>query len=215
MERKISIELYMLAFVIAAILFSIGVYVGTVINQGVMEDIGRSVQSLNQRISGLGLLLLEENDPAFCPFYRSELQRLDGEREELGYKISKMENEQQFYSPEVKREYMILQAQSYLFTKKIRDKCGDEAVFVLFFYDNKDCKDCSTAGDRVLRARDGSANKDKIKIYAFDGGIDSTVVQAFEKQYGVKSHPTTVINNATYIGAVSEEELRKAMENVD
>lgn len=216
MERKISIQLYMIALIIAATLFSIGVYVGTIINQNAMESIGEHINSLNQRVANVEiLLLLEENDTAFCPVFRSELTGLDREREQLGYKIGVMEEERGFSSPEIKKDYMVLQAQSYLFAKRIKERCGDETVFVLFFYDNKNCTSCRPTGDAILMARDSLPNRDRIKIYAFDGGIGSTIVDALEAKYGVKTHPTTIINDMVYAGAVNDETLLEAMKNAD
>ncbi len=216
MERKISVELYMLAFIIAAALFSAGVYVGTIINQDAMNAIDRNIASLNQRIFGVELLLLlEENDTSFCPVYRSELQHLDAEREEVGYRINLMEEERGFSSGEVKKDYMVLQAQSYLLAKKINEKCGDKYAIVMFFYDNKNCTDCKQAGDAILRARDGLPNKDRIRIYAFDGGIGSSIVEALEEKHGVKTHPTTIIGGTTYAGPVNEKTLMEAMGNAD
>lgn len=54
-------------------------------------------------------------------------------------------------------------------------------ILVLFFYDNKNCNDCKQQGTNILRARDSAKNKELIRIYAFDGGIESAIVESFKK----------------------------------
>jgi len=216
-ERKISWYLYVFAFIIASTLFSVGVYVGMMINQNAMSRIDNDISAINEQVSTMGLLLLlEENNSAFCPVYKSELAKIDGMREKLGYELSLMEEQRGFSSPAVKNDYMVLQGQSYLLSKKIKELCAeDKNVFVLFFYDNKNCSDCKQQGDNILRARDSAKNKEFIRIYAFDGGIESAIVEAFEKQLNIIAHPTTIIGSERYVGAISENDLRKAMENAD
>ena len=162
------------------------------------------------------LLLLDENNPAFCSVYKSELVKIDVMREKLGYELSMMEEQRGFSSPAVKNNYMILQGQSYLLSKKINELCADDKnILVLFFYDNKNCNDCKQQGTNILRARDSAKNKELIRIYAFDGGIESAIVESFKKQLNITTHPTTMIGSKRYVGAVSENDLRKAMENAD
>ncbi|MFH1221785.1 MAG: hypothetical protein V1492_01735 [Candidatus Micrarchaeota archaeon] len=216
MERKISFSFYVVAFLVAAALFSIGVYVGTTINNGAVTGISSEVSGLSSRLSMMQLLaLMEENNSAFCPVYRSELAEIDTQREKLGYELTLLEEQKHVFAPETKKEYMMLQAQSYLLAKKTEQTCpGKNSVYVLYFYSNDNCDSCKLQGDDILRARDEAKNKDSVKIYAFDSGIGSPVVDAFKSQYQVKNYPTTIVNGIAYRSLTSKDVLRGAMENV-
>ncbi|MEM4720159.1 MAG: hypothetical protein QXZ30_01850 [Candidatus Bilamarchaeaceae archaeon] len=216
MERKISIYLYVIAFIFASILFAVGVYVGTLINQNVMSSLASEIEEANTKISNIGVLLfLEDQNSNFCSFYKEELTSFDREREKLGYELSLMEDQKGYSSPEIKRKYMVLQIQSLLFSKKVQKLCGEDYCFVLFFYDNVNCTDCKRQGEIILKARDSFSTKDKIKIYAFDTGINSSVVHSLMKEYNVNAIPMTIIGNYSYVGIVSLEELKQAMKDAD
>jgi hypothetical protein len=214
-ERKISFTLYAIAFIIAAALFSIGVYVGTIINNNAVGSIGSNVGTLNQRLSTMEvLLLMEENNTAFCPVYKSELVEIDKQREKLGYELTLLE-QKQVYAPDTKKDYMMLQAQSYLLAKKINGLCPDEKnSVVLFFYTNMGCDSCTQQGNVILEARDSAKNSNDVKIYALDAGIGSPVVDAFRTQYKVTSYPTIIVNGVTYHGLTNGDLISRAMENV-
>lgn len=217
MERKISVELYVIAFVLSAIIFAAGVYVGFLINKGAVESINSNMETLNSKIATATLLFfLDEENQNFCKVYENELSLIDQEREKVGYELSLMEDQKKYFSPEAKRNYMILQLQSLLFSKKVNKLCeGKNYSFVLYFYNNTNCDVCRAQGDNILRARDALPENEraKIRIYAFDSGVGSDVVAVLMTQYGVRSIPTTIIGNASYAGLLSVDEIKKAMEN--
>lgn len=208
-ERKISLTLYVIAFIVAATVFSIGVFVGKTIDDAVVNDISGDVSSLSQRLTMTQLLwLLEEDNPNFCSVYVSELEEVDEQREYLGQLLTVLEEKKEIYAPETKKEYFLLEAQSYLMAKKLSSLCMEEEdVLVLYFYSNQECRLCAEQGTSILMARDESENSDKIRIYSFDGDLESPVVDAFMSQYNITGYPSVVINEEVHSGFVSKDEL--------
>jgi len=207
-ERRISLALYVIAFIVAAAVFSIGVFVGKTIDDAVVNDISGDVSSLSQRLTTTQLFwLLEEDNPDFCSVYVSELQEVDEQREYLGQLLTVLEEKKQIYAPETKKEYFLLEAQSYLMAKKLSGLCMDgEDVLVLYFYSNENCELCTEQGTAILMARDESENSE-IRIYSFDGDLGSPVVDAFKAQYNITEYPSVVINENVHSGFISKEEL--------
>ncbi len=98
MERKISLSLYVSAFMISAAIFIIGIYVGTLLDKGDVESLSSDVSSLSRQLATVQLLLLaEENSSAFCPVYASELASIEEERERVGYQLSYLVQEKHRY----------------------------------------------------------------------------------------------------------------------
>lgn len=209
LERKVSLTLYVIAFIVAAAVFSIGVFVGKIIDDRVVTGISDDVSSLSQRLMMTQLLwLLEEDNPNFCSVYVSELQEIDAQREYLGQMLTVLEEKKQIFTPETKREYFLLEAQSYLLSRKLGGMCMEEQdILVLYFYSNENCETCTEQGNTILMARDESGNKDRIKIYSFDGDLGSPVVDAFMKQYNITDYPTLVIDDNVHRGFTAKEEL--------
>lgn len=210
-QRKISIPIYATAFIISLIIFVSGIFVGRLITTSGLEDLSQDVSDVSQRVASVQILLLMEgNSSAFCPVYSSELDSIDENVEVMGYKLSYLENEQQVSDPELKKQYFVLQAESYLLSKKINQVCGDDAVLLINFYSNEDCDDCVQQGAEVLQARDESDRK--VKLYSFDGGIGSPIADAFKKQYKISRYPSLVINEKTYPGYRTSDQIKAIIE---
>jgi hypothetical protein len=206
MERKVSWSLYAAAFIISSAIFIAGIYVGMLIDTGDVQTISSDVDELSQRISTMQLLVLtDSNSSAFCPLYASELASIDEEREKLGYELSFLEEQRKIDAPELKKEYFILEAQSYFLSKRLKDLCEDESILLLYFYSNQNCSDCTQQGVDILSARDRVSKN--VRIYSFDGELGSPVAEAFMQQFNITEYPSVVIDNKVYGGYVTEDEL--------
>ena len=208
MERKLSISIYAGAFVISLAIFILGIYIGTLIDSSNIELLSEEVSSISGRMASLQVLLLGGDNESFCPVYTSELSEMDREIEDIGYKLSFLEDERNVYDAELKKKYFLLEAQSYLLSQKAQELCGDDSTLLINFYSNKDCDRCREQGTEVLKARDTLASEGiSLKLFSFDGELGSPVAEAFEDQYGISTYPSIVINEQTYSGFRSSEEL--------
>ncbi|MFH1785490.1 MAG: hypothetical protein ABH842_03595 [Candidatus Micrarchaeota archaeon] len=211
MKRNLSTHIYVVAFVISILIFVIGVYVGSVIDSTNLNTISNEVSNVSGRVASLQLLLLSEgNSTSFCPVYISELQNLDNEIENIGYRLSFLEDEKQIFDNELKRKYFVLETESYLLSKKLKVLCKDESILLIHFYSNKNCgTTCTEQGAAILQARDQLVSEGYgVKLFSFDGELDSLVAEALETEYNVTMYPTIVINEKTYLGFQSVEQIK-------
>lgn len=216
MARKLSLALYGTAFLISAIIFLSGVFVGSMVDMSTIDTLSSDVQTVSGKVSSMQILLLMEgNSSSFCPVYASELQSIDNEMEQLGYKLSYLEEQRDVYDPELKKEYFIVQAQSYLLSKKVNEICDDKHILLINFYSNQDCDLCTEQGTEILKARDQLSGEVKLKLYSFDGELGSPVVDAFKDKYAVRSYPTLVIEEKLYPGYYSSDEIEDIIRGLD
>ncbi|MBN1170320.1 hypothetical protein JXA56_04805 [Candidatus Micrarchaeota archaeon] len=214
MARKLSLTLYGTAFLISVVIFLSGVFVGSLIDRAALGDLSGNVKDISAKVSSLQILLLMEgNSSAFCPLYLSELQSIDEDMESLGYKLSYLEEEKNAQDPELKKEYFIVQAQSYLLSRKVNEICNDRKVLLINFYSNKDCELCREQGIEILKAR--NQLDIPLKLYSFDGDLGSPVVDAFKEKYMVRSYPTIIINEKRYPGYHSADEIAELIRGLD
>jgi len=212
MERKVSLSIYAGAFAISLVIFITGIFIGYTLDTSNLESISGDVQSISQKVDSLQLLLLlEGNSSSFCPVYTSELDSIDEDVELVGHRLSFMEEKKQAFDIELKRQYFVLQAKSYLLSKKVKEACGDDSMLLINFYSNTDCDDCVQQGSDILKSRDDLQGQIKVKLYSFDGEIGSPVADAFKDQYEVTTYPTLVIDEKTYSGYHSTDEIKEIL----
>ncbi len=213
MERKISYSLYALALVLTVIIFSIGIFVGQLVDQANSQAISDEVETISQRVAAAQLLLLmEENSSSFCPVYSSQLGEINLDVERVGYKLSYMEDEKQVYDVPLKKDYFVLEAQSYLLSRRMKERCGDNSTLLLYFYSNSACPSCKQQGYDILSARDAvSGIAPEVKIYSFDGDLGSPVANALKAQFNVSQYPSIVINGELHSGTMAKDDVVRAL----
>jgi hypothetical protein len=209
MGRKISIGLYGTAFVISLVIFLAGIFVGSLMDNASVQTISSGISTAHERISSVQLLLLmDANSSSFCPVYLSELESIDDSVESFGYRLTFLEEEKNVYDDDLKKEYFVLEAESYLLSEKVQSLCGDDSVLLIHFYSNQNCSMCGDQGLEILKARDAMQDVN-IKLFSFDGDLGSPVAEAFMNQYRIREYPSVVINGKRHKGYHDSEELQR------
>ncbi len=210
MERTITLPIYVGAFLISLIIFTAGVYVGSVVDANSINELQGNVSSISEKVASVQLLLLSEgNSSSFCPVYSSELHSIDQDVESVGYRLSYLEDVKQVPDDELKKQYFMLEAESYLLSEKVKSLCGSDSVLLINFYSNKDCPTCKAQGTEVLKARDALGPGTDIKLFSFDGDLGSPVASAMMGRFNVTTYPTIVINGKAYPGYADSEQLQR------
>ena len=202
--RKMSVPIYIAAFVISVLIFAVGVYVGNTMDTIVKDSISSDLQSVYAKAQSSELLILLEDSPAFCPVYKEEADRMDDETLGLGTKIAYAEDVRGISDPELKKQYFMLEAQAFLISKKVKEQCNDGSDLILYFYSNENCASCAEQGHVLDTVR---SSRNDTKVYSFDGDLGSSIVTALKNQYGVTSYPAIVVNGQAYNRFVNAEEL--------
>jgi len=107
----------------------------------------------------------------------------------------------------LKKYYSILEIKDYLLMKKITERCGQKSIFVLYFYKNDNCADCTKQGYVLTSLREKYPN---LRVYSFDYDLDLSAIKAMRSIYKVEDKlPALVINGKVYSGFQSVEDVEK------
>ena len=107
----------------------------------------------------------------------------------------------------LKKYYSILEIKDYLLMKRITERCGQKSVFVLYFYDNDTCADCTKQGYVLTSLKE---KYPALRVYSFDYNLDLSAIKAMISIYNVPDKmPALVINGKVYSGFQSIETVEK------
>lgn len=212
--RKVSVWMYLGAFVISLLIFAVGMFAGKMIDNAKISELQDELNSVSRKLESMQLLIMSENasNSNFCPVYATQLTELDSDIEKFGYKLTFLEDVQHVTDTDLKRKYFALEGEAYLLSQKNKAVCNDSSVLLINFYSNREnaCSDCRKEGDEVLKARDSLASRGiKVKLFSFDGDLGSPIALAFKTQYGVRTYPSLVIDEKTYSGYRDSSEIER------
>lgn len=215
---EIDKRLFLIAFLITLIVF-LGVFLGTSTMNGKREQI------LDDRIETLlsgykdmqTILLLSESygESFFCIGMKKKMEELDTFLWETGFKI---EAYQEASSTFVKDESY--QEQKRIFNenevyylslfKNVQDKCNWTSKTVLYFYQNsEDCRDCDAQSFVLSDLKETFG--DQLALFSFDMDLGLTSIEILKDYYAIEEYPCTVINEVTYCGLHTKNDLMEAI----
>jgi hypothetical protein len=109
----------------------------------------------------------------------------------------------------LKKNYSLLEIKDYLLMKKIRERCGEKSIFVLYFYKNDNCDDCTKQGYVLTSLRE---KYPELRVYSFDYNLDLSAIDTMVSIYKVPDDlPAIVINGKVYSGLQSIEQIEKIL----
>lgn len=205
---------YLLAFLLTASVFVLGIFLGVI-----MSDVKTSAIYGYERDLMTNFIFqdvqtdLLQSDP--CNFVNSDLvsqglfrvgDRLDALEKEKGSDDDQVKS--------LKAYYTILEVKDFLFFKKINKDCNASFVLNLFFYSNdpKVCDQCVDQGFVLSYAR---AKNENVRTYSFDVDMQLPVVQYLVSYYNVTNLPTVVFNEKIYQGFVDAEEVDEIISDLE
>ena len=113
----------------------------------------------------------------------------------------------------LKRSYSLLEIKDYLLMKKITERCGQKSIFVLYFYKNDKCEDCTKQGYVLTSLREKYPN---LRVYSFDYNLDLSAIKAMISIYKVPDNlPALVINGKVYSGFQTIEQIEKTFPELE
>ncbi|HAQ03134.1 hypothetical protein A2467_03130 [Candidatus Nomurabacteria bacterium RIFOXYC2_FULL_36_8] len=113
----------------------------------------------------------------------------------------------------LKKYYSLLEIKDYLLMKKITERCGQKSIFVLYFYKNEKCDDCTKQGYVLTSLREKYPN---LRVYSFDYNLDLSAIRAMTSIYKVPDDlPAVVINGKVYSGFKTVEEIEKTFPELE
>jgi glutaredoxin len=113
----------------------------------------------------------------------------------------------------LKKSYSLLEIKDYLLMKRITERCGQKSIFILYFYKNDNCDDCTKQGYILTSLREKYPN---LRVYSFDYNLDISAIRAMISIYKVPDNlPAIVINGKVYSGLKTIEEIEKTFPELE
>lgn len=141
---------------------------------------------------------------------------LSSELNSLADKITYSENNIGLENVDVislKKSYSILEIKDYLLMKRITERCGEKSIFILYFYKNDKCDDCTKQGYVLTSLKEKYPD---LRVYSFDYNLDLSAIRAMTSIYKVADNlPAIVINGKVYNGLQSLEEIEKTFPQLE
>jgi hypothetical protein len=204
---KLDWKKYVIVFFITSTLFGSVLWLSSYLNSKKTDEL-RAVQDkiyVDLLSSEAQFSLLQESS---CKDVNSTV--LSSELNSLSDKISYSESNIGINNTDVislKKYYSILEIKDYLLMKNITKRCGEKPVFILYFYSNDNCSDC-TKQSYVLS--DLHEKYPILRIYSFDYNLDLSAIKAMISMYSVPDKlPAMVVNGKVYSGFKTAEDMKK------
>ena len=207
--RTLQTSKYIAAFALTALIFVIGIWVGSAVSDDKLSQISLLQNEIQIETAGTELqyLLLTEH-----PCESINASSLTRQLFEIGGKLDYMENKLGKKNEDVlslKEYYSLLEIKHWLLTKKANERCKQNNPWILYFYSNLgDCADCEQQGYVLSTLH---KKFEDLNIYSFDFHIENPAIQAIKEIYGVKTVPTLVINNKILNGLRDKEAIEKEL----
>ena len=189
---------YVIVLFITATIFVSGLWISSYFSNKKIDQLKNieSKISLDLMSSETQFSLLQEQS---CKDVTNNI--LSSELNTLADKISYSENNIGAEDVDVislKQSYSLLEIKDYLLMKKIRERCGEKSIFILYFYKNNDCSDCTKQGYVLTTLREKYPD---LRVYSFDYNLDLSAIKTMISIYNVPDNlPAIVINGKVYSG---------------
>jgi len=185
-----------ISLILSSFFFFTGLFIGKTLAELSIGEIIRQTNELRNTMLSIEVAsqLAEKGE---CN--KAMLDELGREISKIGKELERLETEVGYKNRkvlELKEYYNLLLIRYYLLSQKVKERCGFNYSFILFFYSNKDeyrerCLEQGRYLDYVVY-RLGNRN---VKIFAIEGElINSTAITTLKEMYNVSSYPTLVIN---------------------
>ncbi|MEM5868050.1 MAG: hypothetical protein QXG39_09065, partial [Candidatus Aenigmatarchaeota archaeon] len=151
-KRKVMWEFYVFSAAITALILFIGIYFGISLSRGKIEELQSELTKLKLRQEDLmfEISLLNLNKNVSCNLLGKAIQSVMEEAGRLGERVSLYETSEKIKYEEfesLKKEYTLTLVRYWFYVEEMKRSCNrSDLVTVLFFYSNKDCRDCSIQG---------------------------------------------------------------------
>ena len=198
-KRSISGKKYFLALILTLIVFSAGIGFGLFIEELRLDDAQNS--ALRERVSLRSLELQQQfiDSGTDCKTMQTVLQNTIIELEESVSTIQSYERNTVKLTGDFElqlQDYFLMEIQFYLLAKKIAESCPQEAVKILYFYDDNEA---STQGEILgyLKKKFG----EKLLIFSFDSTFEQEhMIKTLLTSYNIERFPAIVLEEKVFQG---------------
>lgn len=212
--RNISKEKYLLAGVLTFLIFSLGIALGSLLENyryNLIEDINREqdVNYLSLQLQYLYLTAFSQVDN--CPILSTALRTtIKDLSESLDEVVAFEEKKEQSSTREklVQRRYLIDNLRYWLLAKESKQRCNLDIVPIIYFY-STGCPSCPNQGTILTFFK--NLFGERVLVFPINADLldEEPMVEIVMSQFGVDKLPTIIIDNKKYEGVVKKDQLQK------
>lgn len=207
---------YIYTFIITSVIFFFAIWLSDAFSN-------KKVQSLRDLESRINLDILSV-ETRFSLLQKTSCEHIvDNDKNgDIGFnvdlntvalKIKSLENQLGYENSDVialKKYYSLLQIKDYLLAKEFHDRCKKNTVSILYFYDT-DCADCAKQSiilDKIIQ------DYPEIRVYYLDVKTNNPALDTLSSIFKFKASPSLVINEKTYTGFQSVEQIESYIPDI-
>ncbi|MGC9059286.1 MAG: thioredoxin family protein [Candidatus Aenigmatarchaeota archaeon] len=219
---KISLNIYIKAALLTALVFIAGIAVGWYLDSQRIVFLQSKIDELQISMSNLALeesfyKSVDMDRKTLCEIYTSKANEISVEAGKLGSYLESFKEISKFNVKEIeilKDKYFVSNLQLWLYMRRLREECNYSAVTILYFYTSvSKCEDCMAQG--IVLDRLKKENPEKYMIFALDIDSNLGIVKALTKYFNVTSVPTVIINEKVKMeGFSSKEKIEEVVKNL-
>ena len=206
---KSETKRYIIVFFITLVIFALAFFMSSIFSNNkisqlreIQEQIAIDILSTETRYA-----LLEQTSCAHSVTSLEEEQGLSRELNDLARRLKFMESQLGSEDEDVlfvKKYYSLLQVKDYLLMEEIKNRCGENLFTILYFHEG-DCEECQK---QSLVLDELVSQYPETRVYWFDKEVNTPAVQTMLSIFGIKQGPTLVINDRTYEGFLTFEQIQ-------
>jgi hypothetical protein len=210
-NRQVSRRKYVIAAVITAIVFSLGIIAGLLVEKGrlgytadLIIEQKVDIASLQIQYEYLRSQKLERACPALQELFKSNLKSLDTSMKKvLNYKENSIFNEDRFKL--LQREFTIEQVKYWLLANQMKDTCDSKHISAMLFYETK-CPKCES--QQFILEYFKRTFGENFLLFHFETDLEEPLIKLLTGQHNISSYPTTIIEGEKFEGLRGRRELQ-------
>lgn len=212
--RTISTDKYVIAGIITALIFGLGLTLGLILEDARYGLIQRVNQDQEVRYLSLQLqylFLTSFHNENSCPILTATLQETISDlssslNEVISFEEKKSRNEKKKIT--VERRYLLDNLRYWLLAKESKKKCNMDIVPIIYFY-NKECDSCADQGTILTFYK--NLFEDRLLVFPInlDLAEHEPMAKIVQSQFNVTKFPTLIIDNTKFEGVVDKERMQE------
>ncbi|MBW2974637.1 hypothetical protein KY366_02870 [Candidatus Woesearchaeota archaeon] len=215
-ERKVSKDKYIIAFILTSIIFILGLTSGMLFDNLRVkwvesENREHEVDYLSLQFQYLYLTTLEDKNES-CSVLHATMEKSVRDLSEslqtfIKYKENTKINKKEYEL--AGRRYILDNLKYWLLAKKTKEECDLDVVNIVYLYSEKNCPICPDQG--IILTYFKKTFGDKLLVFPIDCDYGTTepVINILKNQYKITEYPTLIIEGKKYTGIVNNKELKK------
>lgn len=213
-ERSISQQRYLVAAVVTALIFALGLLLGLVIDYERVQAVEEKYfeHELDYRSLQLQFSFLDamSQDVQSCAAFEKAIENAVAE---LGDSLEQVQQYQSLSATQkanyraIERRYILDNFRYWIVVEEAKSICPMQRLSVLYFYSADNCPSCPDQG--VILTYFKKKYGDSLLVFPINVDVakDEPFIGMVQSRFNITSYPSIVIDDRTFVGVVDRDRL--------